>query len=373
MLPLKGIKVLDLSRVLAGPYATQILGDLGADVIKIEEKIKGDETRAWTPPSFENQSAYYLTANRNKKSVALDFKNTKDLEKVLSLAAEADVLVENFKVGSLKKFGLNYESLSQKFPRLIYCSVTGFGQTGPRAHEPGYDVLIQGMGGLMSITGPDEKSPVKVGVAVTDLCTGLYAAIGILAALWEREKSGKGQAIDLALYDTQVSLLANVGMNFLTTGRSPVPIGNRHPTIVPYGAYAAADRPVMITIGNDHQFEIFSKTLGADWHSRSEFRTNPERVKNRKDLEYKIEEVMKAKPAIEWLQAFEGKGFPFGSIRNLQEVSEDPQTKARDLFTKMSDGKTPCIRSPLRFSRTPIVEYKCPPGLNQNAEEKFES
>ena len=372
MLPLSGLKICDLSRVLAGPYATQIMADLGASVIKIEEPIHGDETRQWGPPFFEGTSSYYLTANRNKKSVALNFSNSRDLETVFQLISEADVVVENFKQGSLQKFGLDYQSLSQRFPRLIYCSITGFGQSGPLAHSPGYDVLIQAMGGLMSITGPNPQTPTKVGVAVADLATGLYAVIGILAALRERERSGLGQHIDLALYDTQVSLLANVGMNYLTTHEIPQALGNHHPSIVPYGAFQAKDRPLLLSIGNDHQFAALCSCLGEDWHEDSRFKTNANRVLNRVALEALINKRLTERMRDEWMTLFADQGFPYGPIQNLAEIERHPQTMARELFTTMNDGKTPCIRNPLRLSRTPIKEYRLPPQLNQNAGNSFE-
>ncbi len=366
MLPLQGLKICDLSRVLAGPYATQIMADLGATVIKIEEPTKGDETRQWGPPYFDGTSSYFLTANRNKAAIALDLANPEDLETLHGVLAESDVLVENFKVDSLKRFGLDYLSLKTRYPQLIYCSITGFGQTGPLAHSPGYDVLIQAMGGLMSITGPDAKTPTKVGVAIADLTTGLYAVIGILAALREREKSGLGQQIDLALYDTQVSLLANIGMNYLTTHQIPQAIGNHHPSIVPYGTFTAKDRPILLSIGNDHQFQSLSRCLGERWSDDPRFSTNSERVKNRKELERLIDQKLSEKNRDEWMALFADQGFPFGPIQNLSEVENHPQTKARGLFTTMDDGRTPCIRSPLRLSRTPITEYRRPPNLNQN-------
>ncbi len=368
MLPLQGLNVCDLSRVLAGPYATQIMADLGARVIKIEEPTKGDETRQWGPPYFEGTSSYFLTANRNKEAIALDFSKSQDLEKLHQILSESDVLIENFKVDSLKRFGLDYLSLKSRYPKLIYCSITGFGQSGPLAHSPGYDVLIQAMGGLMSITGPEAHTPTKVGVAVTDLTTGLYAVIGILAALREKEKSGLGQHIDLALYDTQVSLLANIGMNYLTTHQIPQAIGNHHPSIVPYGTFATKDRPILLSIGNDHQFQAFSRCVGERWSDDLKFSTNSARVKNRKELERLIDQKLSEKTRDEWMQIFTDQGFPYGPIQNLAEIESHPQTKARDLFTTMNDGKTPCIRNPIRLSRTPITEYRRPPGLNQNAD-----
>lgn len=366
MRPLHGIKVCDLSRVLAGPYATQILADLGATVLKVEEPSKGDETRHWGPPYFENTSSYYLTANRNKNAIALDFKSQKDLSRLHKLLSEADVLVENFKVGNLKHYGLDYDSLKTRYPKLIYCSITGFGQTGPLSHDPGYDVLIQALAGLMSITGPNAQTPTKVGVAVADLATGLYAVISILAALRERDSSQLGQHIDLSLYDTQVSLLANIGMNFLTTKQIPQAMGNHHPSIVPYGTFETKDRPILLSIGNDHQFERLSLTLGEDWHHDSRFSTNESRVKNREALEGLMNQKLQTQLRDHWLKRFHNQGFPFGPIQNLEEIENHPHTKAREIFTTMDDGRTPCIKSPMRFSRTPIESYRKPPRLNQD-------
>lgn len=372
MKPLHGLRVLDLSRVLAGPYATQILGDLGADVIKIEEPTHGDDTRAWGPPYFDDQSAYYLSANRNKRSRAMDLQNPAHLAELHKLLEKSDVLVENFKVDSLKKFQLDYASLAKKYPRLIYCSITGFGQTGPRAHEPGYDVMIQAMAGLMSITGPSESEPTKVGIAIADVSTGLYAVIGILAALRERDRSGLGQHLDLSLFDTQTSLLINVGMNYLCSGEVPKPLGNQHPSIVPYGAYQTKDSWILLSIGNDHQFERFCQCLGMTWHKEARFQTNTQRVENRGALNALIHQQLAMEPTSEWLERFQDQGFPFGPIQNLKEVREDKQSQARDLFTTMSDGKTPCLRSPLRFSRTPIEEYLSPPRLNRDPSASFD-
>jgi len=372
-LPLDGMKVLDLTRVLAGPTCTQILGDLGADVIKIVEPENGDDTRAWGPPHFEKNSAYYLSSNRNKRSRALNLNSPEDLKSLQLLLEKSDVFIENFKTGSLKKFGLDFESLSQKYPRLIYCSITGFGHSGPAASEPGYDVMIQARGGMMSITGPDSKHPTKVGVAVADLSTGLYAVIGILAALRERERSGCGQHIDLALFDVQVAMLANIGMNFLCSGETPEAIGNRHPSIVPYGAYATQDRPIMLSVGNDRQFQNFCEALNSDWSNKPEFKTNEARVKNRTKIESLIEEKLKLKNRDEWLSILHAKKVGCGPIQNLSELSKDPQVLARDLFTRMNDNSTPCIRSPLVLSRTPIKEYRTPPALNQNPSADFSS
>ncbi len=364
-MPLTGVKVLDLSRVLAGPFCTQILGDLGADIIKIEEPTHGDDTRAWSPPSFEGISTYYLSANRNKRSLAADLRNKTDLNKIFELVKKADVCVENFKVGSLKKFGLDYESLKEINPKLIYCSITGFGQTGPRAHEPGYDYLIQAMGGLMSITGPDPEHPTKVGVAIVDLATGLYASIGILAALREREHSGLGQHIDLSLLEVNTALLSYIAMNFLATNKAPLPQANRHPTICPYQSFETQDRPIVVTIGNDLQFKSFAQTLNQNWHQDKRFISNELRLKNRLELQALVEEKLKSRPRDHWMGIFKNKGFPFGPILNLKELAEDPQMKARKVFTQMSDQKTPNIKNPLVLSRTPIETYAPPPKLGE--------
>lgn len=366
---LSGLRVLDLSRVLAGPYAAQILGDLGADVIKIEHP-SGDDTRRWGPPDHDGQSAYYLSCNRNKRARTLDFADPADLATLVDLVAGADVLIENFKVGNLRRHGLDYEALSARFPRLIYCSITGFGQTGPAAPRAGYDALIQAMGGLMSVTGPDAEHPTKVGVAVADLGAGLYAAVAILAALHERSRSGRGQHIDLALLDAQVAGLANLGMNFLCTGEVPRPLGNAHPTIVPYQSFPTADRPLVLAIGNDAQFRGLCGALGVPaWADDPRFSTNAARVAHRAELVARLESILTQRPRDHWLTTFgalrEGQ-FPHGPIQDLAEVRADPQVRARDLMTVMDDGRTPCLRSPLVLSRTPIDRYRPPPRLGEH-------
>ncbi|MFY0538265.1 CaiB/BaiF CoA transferase family protein [Nannocystis pusilla] len=335
--------MLDLSRILAGPSAAQLLGDLGADVIKIEHPL-GDDTRRWGPPDFEGGAAYYLACNRNKRSRVLDFKRPADRDVLLSLLAGADVLLENFKVGDLARHGLDYAALAPRFPRLVYCSITGFGQTGPDAGRVGYDALIQGLGGLMSITGPDARHPTKVGVAVADLGTGLYAVVAILAALLERSRSGLGQHIDLALLDTQVAGLANIAMNFLCTGEVPRPLGNAHPTIVPYQSFATADRPLMLAVGSDPQFASLCVALGEPgWAVDPRFVTNPARVAHRAELVPRLEQRLSQKTREEWLQIFAAATpqFPHGPIRDLAEVAADPQVTHRGLFTSMDDGSTP--------------------------------
>lgn len=367
-LPLAGLRVLDLSRILAGPSAAQLLGDLGADVIKIEHPL-GDDTRRWGPPDFEGSAAYYLACNRNKRSRVLDFKRPADRDVLLSLLAGADVLLENFKVGDLARHGLDYAALAPRFPRLVYCSITGFGQTGPDAGRVGYDALIQGLGGLMSITGQDEGHPTKVGVAVADLGTGLHAVVAVLAALLERARSGLGQHIDLALLDTQVAGLANIAMNFLCTGEVPRPLGNAHPTIVPYQSFATADRPLMLAVGSDPQFASLCVALGEPgWAVDPRFVTNPARVAHRAELVARLEQRLSQKTRDEWLQIFAAATpqFPHGPIRDLAEVAADPQVTHRGLFTAMDDGRTPCLKNPIVFSRTPIDHYRRPPRLGEH-------
>ncbi|MDC0721949.1 CaiB/BaiF CoA transferase family protein [Nannocystis bainbridge] len=367
-LPLAGLRVLDLSRILAGPSAAQLLGDLGADVIKIEHPL-GDDTRRWGPPDFEGSAAYYLACNRNKRSRVLDFKRAIDRQELLGLLAGADVLLENFKVGDLGRHGLDYATLAPRFPRLVYCSITGFGQTGPDAGRVGYDALIQGLGGLMSITGPDHDHPTKVGVAVADLGTGLYAVVAILAALLERSRSGLGQHIDLALLDAQVAGLANIATNFLCTGEVPRPLGNAHPTIVPYQSFATADRPLMLAIGSDPQFASLCVALDEPaWAIDPRFVTNSARVAHRAELVARLEHRLSQKTRDEWLRRFATATpqFPHGPIRDLAEVAADPQVTHRDLFKTMDDGRTPCLKNPIVFSRTPIQTYRRPPHLDEH-------
>ena len=367
-LPLAGLRVLDLSRVLAGPYAAQVLGDLGADVIKVEHP-RGDDTRRWGPPEHAGLAAYYLTANRNKRSRVLDFTRPDDHAALLELIAGADVLIENFKVGDLARHGLDFATLHARHPRLVYCSITGFGQTGPLAARAGYDALIQAMGGLMSVTGPDSAHPTKVGVAIADLTTGLHAVIAVLAALRERERSGLGQHCDLALFDSQVSALANVAMNFLCTGEVPRPLGDAHPSIVPYQSFPTADRPLMIAVGNDSQFAGLCRALGEPrWADDPRFRGNPARVQHREMLVSMIGDKLTQHPRDRWLTVFGAldDGFPHGPIQDLGELADDPQLRARGLFTTMDDGETPCLRSPIGLSRTPIRDYRRPPALGEH-------
>jgi len=368
---LNGLKVLDLSRVLAGPYCAQILGDLGADVIKVERPGLGDDTRHWGPPFVGDTAAYYLTANRNKRARALDFSDTNDRVLCQQLAANADVVVENFRPGALAQFGLDYESLRQDTPRLIYCSITGFGSDGPGRDQAGYDALIQAMGGMMSITGADSTQPTKVGVAIADLASGMWAAIGILSALRERDTSGCGQHIEVALLDTQVAMLANVAMAYMVTGDVPSPLGNAHATVVPYETFPTADRPITIAVGNDRQFAALSRVLGEQWHADPRFADNPGRVRNRAQLIAQLSARLLEHGRDHWLAEFADAGFPNGPVNDLSEVAADPHVQHRGLFTTMDDGTTPCLRSPLRFSRTPIEQYRVPPDLNADPDAEF--
>jgi crotonobetainyl-CoA:carnitine CoA-transferase CaiB-like acyl-CoA transferase len=374
---LSGLRVLDLSRVLAGPWATQVFGDLDAEVIKIERPGAGDETRAWGPPFLKdsegnniNQSAYFRSANRNKKSLCVDFTKPAGQEIIRRIAEQSDVLLENFKVGGLKQYGLDYESLREVNPRLIYCSITGFGQTGPYAPRPGYDFLVQGMGGLMSLTGRKQgepgAGPQKVGVALTDILTGLYAVISVLAALNHRHITNRGQHIDLALLDVQVTSLANQNMNFLTTGEPPVPMGNAHPNIVPYQDLPTSDGDMIVAVGNDGQFAEFCKVLGyPEWSHDERFATNARRVVNREIIIALLSAATEKRTTAEWVAAFETAGVPCGPINNLKEVFSDPQVIERKLRIEMQHpiaGAIPLVGSPIRLSETP-VKYRLPPPL----------
>lgn len=378
--PLQGIKVLDLSRVLAGPFATQLLGDYGAEIIKIERPGAGDDTRGWGPPfsvsedGVEKLSAYFQSANRNKKSVAIDIARPEGAEIVRDLARHCDILVENFKVGGLKKYGLDYQSVANINPRLIYCSITGFGQKGPLSDQPGYDFMIQAMGGLMSITGAPEGTPgaepMKSGVAVADLFTGLYAANGILAALFEAQRSGQGQHLDIALLDCQMAMLANQGMNYLVSGKPPQRMGNAHPNIAPYQVFETADGHVVVAVGNDEQFARFCAEIELSSLPEDErFKTNPERVANRGVLIALLAPALKARATAYWLDAFKHAGVPCGPIRDIAEVFSDRHCAAREMMVTASAGAfkdQPTIGNPVKFSRTPVAYHIAPPPLGSS-------
>jgi crotonobetainyl-CoA:carnitine CoA-transferase CaiB-like acyl-CoA transferase len=382
--PLAGIVVLDLSRILAGPWATQALADFGAEVIKVEHPRGGDDTRSWGPPYLRDaegrettESAYYLSANRGKKSVAIDIARPEGQALVRSLAAQADVLVENFKVGGLARYGLAYADLAALNPRLVYLSISAFGQDGPEAAEPGYDAMIQGLGGLMSVTGvPDGEpgaGPQKVGVAVADLMCGMYAVAGVLAALHERHASGKGQYIDLSLLDSQVAWLANQNLNYLVTGTPPQRRGTAHPNIVPYQAFATSDGHFMLAVGNDVQFARFCAAIGdAALATDPRYATNGARVANRRELVPLIERVLRTRPSVEWIAAFKAAQVPCGPINDLAQVFAEPQVLHRALRVDLphpTAGSAPGVRNPVRFARTPI-EYECaPPRLGADTDE----
>jgi len=365
--PLSHLKVLDLSRVLAGPWATQFLGDLGAEVIKIERPGAGDDTRAWGPPWFEGGvSAYFTCANRNKRSLAVDFTTPEGAARIRELATEADVVVENFKKGALARYGLDYPSLKAVKPDLVYCSITGFGQTGPYAERAGYDALIQGMGGLMSITGEPDGEPMKVGVAVVDLFTGMYAASGILAALAHRDRTGEGQQIDVALFDVQAAMLANQGANYLATGKAPKRLGNAHPSICPYQAFEAADGYLILAIGNDEQFAKFCRVAGhPELAKKTEFATNPARVANRERLVPLLSELFLSRPRAWWIEELEAAGVPCGPINDLADVFSDPQLLSRGMVLER-DGLR-MVANPLKFSGTPLEAGSSPPALGTHS------
>ncbi|WP_417824819.1 CaiB/BaiF CoA transferase family protein [Thalassospira lucentensis] len=381
---LSGIRVLDLSRVLAGPWASQTLADLGAEVIKIERPGAGDDTRGWGPPFAKDEagndtteSAYYLTANRGKKSLTVDITKPEGQEIVRNLAAQSDVVLENFKVGGLAKYGLDYTSLAKINPKLVYCSITGFGQDGPYKDRPGYDFMIQGMGGLMSITGaPDEApggQPMKVGVAVADIFTGLYATIGILSALRHRDATGEGQHIDLALLDVQTAVLANQAMNYLTTGVAPGRLGNAHPNIVPYEAFPSADGYLILAVGNDSQFKSFCEVAGLnDLPADTRYATNRSRVANRETLVPMIRRAMVTKTTDEWIAVLEKANVPCGPINTLDRVFDNPQVQHRGMIRYLDHpvaGKVPTVANPIKFSKTPISGETAAPMLGQHSDE----
>lgn len=382
--PLAGIRVLDLSRVLAGPWCTQNLADLGADVIKVERPGTGDDTRGWGPPYLKDQqgndtseSAYYLSTNRNKRSVAIDFATPTGADLIREMIKECDILVENFKVGGLKKYGLDYDSLKAINPGLIYCSITGFGQTGPLAPLPGYDFMIQGMGGLMSITGERDDlpggGPQKAGVAVTDVMTGMYATVGVMGALHERYRSGLGQHIDIALLDSHIAMLANQNLNYMTSGVAPQRFGNAHQNIVPYQVFAASDGHLIVAVGNDTQFRAYCEAIGRpDLSANPDYTTNSQRQKNRETLLAELVEIMKHDTRDSWIARLQSVGVPTGPINTLDQVYEHPQVKAREVWQTVDHptaGTAPTTANPIRYSGTPVQYRMAPPLLGQHTDE----
>ncbi|MBM3583350.1 MAG: CoA transferase [Alphaproteobacteria bacterium] len=381
--PLAHLRVLDLSRILAGPWATQILADLGAEVIKVERPGAGDDTRQWGPPFLKDgaghetsEAAYFLSTNRGKKSLTLNLADPLGAGIVRALAAKSDVLVENYKVGGLAKYGLGWDDLKVVNPRLIYCSITGFGQDGPYRHRAGYDFMIQAMGGMMSITGERDDlggGPQKVGVAVADLATGLYATIGVLAALNHRERTGEGQHVDMALLDSLVALLANQNLNYLTSGKAPGRYGNAHANLVPYQAFETADDPVIVAVGNDEQYRKLCGLMEAPELATDErFNSMPQRIRNRDVLVPLIAARIKRKPRAFWLEGLEKLGVPTGPINRIDQVFDDPQVKARGMRLDLDHplaGHVPTVRSPIRLSATPPEHRRPPPTLGQHSDE----
>ena len=388
---LSHLRVLDLSRVLAGPWSTQNLADMGADVIKIEKPGEGDDTRHWGPPFFKDeqgnptqQAAYFASCNRNKRSVTVDMATSEGQQIIRDLAAQSDVLVENFKTGGLKRYGLDYESLRAINPRLIYCSVTGFGHTGPYAARPGYDLLMQAMSGMMSITGHADGEPgggpMKVGVAVTDLFTGMYATTAILVALEARHHTGRGQHIDIALLDVAMAMLANQGAGFLNAGNVPQRMGNIHPSVVPYQDFPTADGNMLLAIGNDGQFARFCEAAGVQWHQDARFATNTGRVNHRKLIISMVAEVAKTKRTSDWVALLEAHSVPCGPINNIAQAYEDPHVQARGIWVTQerypgqatAPGQVQQVASaasPLRLSETPPSLRYAPPALGQHTDE----
>jgi crotonobetainyl-CoA:carnitine CoA-transferase CaiB-like acyl-CoA transferase len=380
---LEGVKVLDLSRVLAGPWCTQILGDFGADVVKIES-FQGDDTRNWGPPYLRGpeeegrgESAYYLSCNRNKRSAAVNIADPEGAALIRRLAAKADIVVENFKVGGLARYGLDYESLNAINPRLVYTSITGFGQDGPYADRAGYDFVAQAMGGLMSITGEADGPPMKVGVAMADLSTGMYAAVSTLLALRHAERTGQGQRVDVSLLDTQISMLANQALSFLVGGESPGRLGNAHPTVVPYRTFQAADHPIVVAVGNDAQFRVLCDVIGAPELARDErYATNGARVINRGTLEPTLQGVIAKLNGHELLEALHARGVPAGPVNTIGEAFEDPFVEARGTVQRFmrDDGvEVPSVAYPGKFSETPADYRRRPPFLGEHTREVLQA
>jgi crotonobetainyl-CoA:carnitine CoA-transferase CaiB-like acyl-CoA transferase len=376
--PLAGIRVLELARVLAGPWAGQILADLGAEVIKVEREGLGDDTRQWGPPFVEGKDgqnlggSYYHSCNRGKRSLALDFETERGQRIVRKLAARSDILIENFKLGGLKKFGLDYDSLSAENPRLIYCSITGFGQTGPYAHRAGYDLIIQGMGGIMSITGEPDREPMRLGVAFADVFTGVYSAVGVLAALHERERTGRGSFIDMALFDTMTGVLANQALSYLVSGKAPTRMGNAHPTVVPYQVFPTSDGHMIIAVGNDGQFARLCAILGVPALSQDPlYGTNGDRVVNRDTLIPRLTALTAQRTRADLLEKCEAAGVPAGPINTIDEVFKDPQIVARGMQiapkSELAKGGTiPGVRTPIVINGAAMVCDLAPPDVGQH-------
>lgn len=385
--PLAGVRVLDLSRILAGPWATQFMADLGAEVIKVERPDTGDDTRSWGPPFYRGKdgaasdAAYFMAANRNKKSITVNFKSETGRKLIRNLAAKSDIVVENFRVGALAAMDLDYASLREANPRLVYCSITGFGQTGPMAHLAGYDYMIQGMSGLMSVTGrPDGTpgaGPLRAGVAVSDLFSGLYAAGAILAALYHAEKTGTGQHVDIALLDCQMAALANQAANFMATGHTPVRTGNRHPNLAPYGVYTATDQPFILAIGNDNQFARFCEFAGLSGLAHdARFNSNAARLENYDALDAILVPAIRERPAHCWVEGLATIGIPSGLVQTIEQAFTSEQSVARDMMAEMprTDLQEPVrtAASPVKLSETPVRKPQAPPELGADTADVLE-
>ncbi len=370
---LAGLRVIDFSRVLAGPYCTMLLADLGADVIKVEHPQGGDDTRQWGPPWLDGESAYFLSVNRNKRSLTLNLKHPKGRELAHQLAISADILVENFKVGTMAKYGLDYETLSQQNPGLIYCSISGYGQNGPDRDRAGYDFIIQAEAGLMSIIGPPEGPPYKVGVAIVDITAGMFASHAILAALYSRQQTGRGQMIDIALLDSQIAWLANVAQNYLVSGQAPKRYGNAHPNIVPYEVFQTSDGYLALGVGNDKQYQRLCDVAGrTDLRDDARFQTNPGRVTFRDELIPKLQEVFRSRPTATWIEQLSAKGIPVGPINDIPTVMQHPQVQARQMvqIIQRPDGKdVPQLGPVAKYSATPARIYRHPPALGEHSQE----
>jgi crotonobetainyl-CoA:carnitine CoA-transferase CaiB-like acyl-CoA transferase len=380
--PLKGLRILDMSRILAGPYATQLLGDMGADVIKVERPVVGDDTRGWGPPyvttadgEVTRESAYYMCTNRNKRSIAVDMSDPEGAETLRRLADVADVVIQNFKVDGLKKYGLDYEALKTRNPALVYCSISGFGQTGPNRDKPGYDLLAQGYGGMMSLTGEPDGEPVKVGVGIADIMCGMYASNAILAALRHRDATGEGQHIDIALVDTQIAWLANEGVNYLSSGQAPKRRGNQHPNIVPYQVFECADGHVIVAAGNDGQFARFAALIGMPELARDDrFTLNTARLENREVLIALLSKRLKQMEKAALVAAMEANNVPGGEINTVPEVFETDQVAAREMKISMphplaARGHVDLIGNPVKFSATPVSYRQYPPICGEHTDE----
>ncbi len=370
---LAGLRVIDFSRVLAGPYCTMLLADLGADVIKVEHPQGGDDTRQWGPPWLDGESAYFLSVNRNKRSLTLNLKHQKGRELAHQLAISADILVENFKVGTMAKYGLDYETLSQQNPGLIYCSISGYGQNGPDRDRAGYDFIVQAEAGLMSIIGPPEGPPYKVGVAIVDITAGMFASHAILAALYSRQQTGRGQMIDIALLDSQIAWLANVAQNYLVSGQAPKRYGNAHPNIVPYEVFQTSDGYLALGVGNDKQYQRLCDVAGrTDLRDDARFQTNPGRVTFRDELIPKLQEVFRSRPTATWIEQLSAMGIPVGPINDIPTVMQHPPVQARQMvqIIQRPDGKdVPQLGPVAKYSATPARIYRHPPALGEHSQE----